>query len=373
MSDPRNLIDGYFDETLSSDEHLELSQWIKADPQNARAFAQAALLHDRLRNLIELQTGSTLAFSHEKASLLNEERSRDESNDVETVSSPSRVSQQSRESTSPTLVSGEWANSWMTTTMGRSAIAASVLFAVLTLSWLTSGTSTASAAIRELDRIILSNMHSKDRTYEIVVEDVTLPAKRRGKRPLGPEMQRPPKPPLDGAVLHVRSGNQFVLIRKTAEGLPFITGSNGQQSWAINARGPTRISNDVREFNRDLPGHETSVPLLNVDEGLEQLKHAYDLQFSTLGPEEYLPEDGADVRLLVAIKKPRERGPQRVEIVYHSASGRILRMRFVQMPYGPNSLDLRLSLLSEEELPVDFFEPTSHDDSQQNLEMERSR
>jgi hypothetical protein len=200
------------------------------------------------------------------------------------------------------------------------------------------------------------------------VEDIA--TERKGKRSIQPETQRPPKPPLDGSTLYVRSDKQFVLIRKTQEGLPFVTGSNGQQSWAINTRGPVRVSSDIHRFDHDLPGHETSVPLTNLNEGLKQLKYAYDLTFSALGPEEYWTEDGHESRLLIAVKKPKERGPQRVEIVYDSMTGGILRMRFVQMPYGPDRLDLRLSLVSKEELPSDFFEHTSHHVPDRKIEVE---
>jgi hypothetical protein len=45
-----------------------------------------------------------------------------------------------------------------------------------------------------------------------------------------------------------------------------------------------------------------------------------------------------------------------VEIVYDGITAGILQMRFVQMPYGPDRLDLRLSPVSEDELLPDFFE-----------------
>lgn len=42
------LISGYLDESLSEDEQRELADWIKADKGNAKQFAQAVMLHDRL-------------------------------------------------------------------------------------------------------------------------------------------------------------------------------------------------------------------------------------------------------------------------------------------------------------------------------------
>lgn len=334
IPDARELIDGYLDDALTADQQAELSAWIKANPENARIFAEAMLLHDRLRN--------TLSTAETPDAIL-----------------PSLTIESSR---------GWLGGSWLMSSLTRTTAAAAVLILGLATLWFSIGTPTASAAIRELDRIIVNSMRTKDRTFEIVVEDIT--TERRGKRSARPESQRPPKPPLDGATLYVRSGNQFVLMRKTLESVPFITGSNGRQSWSVNPRGPVKVSDDVNEFNRDLPGHETSVPLTNLHEGLQQLKRAYDLTFSALGPEEYQTGDGHEARQLIAVKKPKERGPQRVEIVYDATTGGILRMRFVQMPYGPDRLDLRLSLVSEEELSSDFFEHTSHHTPDRKIEVE---
>ena len=334
IPDNRELIDGYLDEALTADQQEELSAWIKANSEHARIFAEAMLLHDRLRN--------TLSTAESPDAIL-----------------PSLTIESPR---------GWLGGSWLMSSLTRTTAAAAVLILGLATLWFSIGTQTASAAIRELDRIIVNSMKSKDRTFDIVVEDIT--TDRRGKRSARPESQRPPKPPLDGASLYVRSGNQFVLIRKTQDGLPFVTGCDGKQSWAINTRGPVRVSPDVHRFDHDLPGHETSVPLTNLNEGLQQLKRAYDLTFSALGPEEYQTGDGHEARQLIAVKKPKERGPQRVEIVYDATTGCILRMRFVQMPYGPDRLDLRLSLVSEEELSSGFFEHTSHHTPDRKIEVE---
>lgn len=335
MKNPREWIDGYLDDALTPEQHAALQLWIKADPQHAKIFAEAALLHDRLQNAIAADSSvlQLPELRHPKNSLAPRERS------------------------------------FSSFSVWSVAASVAVLLAGGALLWFSSGPSTASDAFRELDRIIIRSMQWKDRTYDIVVEHIDSPA-RRESRAARQEMQRPPKPPLDGATLHLRQGNQFVLIRTTTDGLPFITGSNGQQSWAVNTRGSVKVSSDVHHFDRDLPGHETSIPLANLHEGLEQLKRSYHLQFSSLGPEEYETREGEDVRLLVAVKRPKVRGPQRVEITYDSKNGRILSMRFVQMPYGPDRLDLRLSLLNESELPIDFFEHSRHHSPDSLLELE---
>lgn len=43
-------ISGYLDESLEEGEMAALGEWIQADPENARHFARAAMLHDRLHN-----------------------------------------------------------------------------------------------------------------------------------------------------------------------------------------------------------------------------------------------------------------------------------------------------------------------------------
>ncbi len=173
------------------------------------------------------------------------------------------------------------------------------------LIWFSMAVPNASAAIRELDRIIVSSTIAQDRTYEIVVEDISAGLKE--KRSSNPE-RRPPRTAVRRSDIARSTCNRFVLIRRTEEGLPFITGSNGNQSWAVNTRGPVRVSQDIHRFDHDLPGHETSIPLTNLHDGLQQLKRAYELTFSVLGPEEYNTENGHDARLLVAVKKPQERG-----------------------------------------------------------------
>lgn len=57
--DPRQLISGYFDDTLNENEHVRLTEWINANPANARQFADASLLHDRLRDELVVQATLT--------------------------------------------------------------------------------------------------------------------------------------------------------------------------------------------------------------------------------------------------------------------------------------------------------------------------
>ena len=227
-----------------------------------------------------------------------------------------------------------------------------------------------SAAVTELDRIITASTETVDRTYQITVEEAILPP-GRGQRPRLPEHGRPPKPPLDGALLHVRGDQQFVLERITKEGLPFVTGSNGRTSWAVRPDGPVRVSSDLTRFNRDVPGHEHSMSLIKIHDGLEHLRNAYEIQLLPIeNQEDNLTLKESPIRLIVAVKKRNGRGPRRVEITYSIRDGLIQQMRFIEMPYGPERLTLRMTLVEERDLGEAFFDHESHHAADRKVEFE---
>jgi hypothetical protein len=331
MTNPiRDLINGYLDDLLTPEQHAALSEWIQSDVKHARQFAESIMLHDRLRG--EFSYPHDLPWMDEPVQKVQ-----------------SRV--------------------YSLRSLSVLATAASVALIGFFLFWSNFGQSSVSAAMRELDRIIEMNVRFGDRSYQISVEKILDPP-RRGKQKSMAKEQRPPKVSLDRAIVHVRSGNQFVLIRKDSDGEPFITGSDGQTSWAVRSKGPVRVSHDLSRFNRDLPGHENAVPLTNIHEGLEHLRQTYDVQFLSTGPEEYQGRESEAYRMLVAIKKPKQRGPQRVEIAYESNSGCIREMRFIQMPYGTDLLDLRMTLVEEKQLDEDFFDHHFHHTYDRMVEIE---
>ena len=104
----------------------------------------------------------------------------------------------------------------------------SVIVVAAVLFFKSFGDSPALAAVSELKRLIELNAQPMDRKYQITVEEAVLP--RRGRRSPSPEDGRPKKAPMDGAILYVRDGQQFVLSRITDAG-PFVTGSSGTVSW----------------------------------------------------------------------------------------------------------------------------------------------
>jgi hypothetical protein len=215
------------------------------------------------------------------------------------------------------------------------------------------------SASQELSRI-LKSLSKGDRHYSINVEETVLPSRKQREKY---DSTRPPKPTLEGAKLYVRGIDQFVLMRFRDDAV-FVTGSDGQIGWAIAPSGPVRISRDTQRFNRDLPGHEHSIPLGNLSQGLEQIQKAYKVEIVTATPSEQLGEQEA---MLIAIKKPGERGPKRIEIQYGKQSGRIAQIRFIEMPYGPDRLTVRLTLTDELSLPSPFFHHSHHQASDREV------
>ena len=326
---PGDLISRYFDGDLTSDELRELQDWLRSSSDHIREFTRACWLHDRLRG--ELQS----------------------------------ISQGNPTPLSPAEALPPASARYQTRSVAITACLIAVV-AFLSLFWLEVGTTQVSAAT-ELNRLISAQNDQLDRTYEIDVEEITASRRRQGEQT---EANRPPKPPLDGAVLHVRHGGQFVLVRDQLDGRSFITGSNGRTSWAIRPDGPVRFSRDLTRFNRDLPGHEHDIPLIQIEDGLKQIREAYEIQL--------LPIENADAdnggqsptRLMVAVKKRGHRGPQRIEITYSVATGHIRQLRFVEMPYGPERLTLRMTLVEERTLPPDFFDYQSHCSAERIVEEE---
>jgi hypothetical protein len=327
-------IHGYLDDTLSEEQHAELQHWLADCPGAMRRLVEWSLLHDAMHHAVTAER-----FSPPSPTLSNPTGSPAAR---ESDRHPDR--QRSWPLGSRTALSRPL--SW--------ALAACAGALVLSWFWISTTTTRASSAFRDLTRI-QERVRRSDCTYEISVERA-IESSRRDRQRL-PESTRPPKPPLDGAILHVRDQSHFVLVRQSDGRYPFITGCNGTSSWSVRPDGSIKTSRDPDEFQRDLPGHETGIPLNHLEDGLENLKKNYELEFSSLGPEEFDATHAGQYRVLIAIKKPKQRGPQRVEIVYEADTGRIEHMRFVQMPYGPQRLDLRLTQIAESPFEDGFFHP----------------
>lgn len=337
MSDASDSVEAaiwqYFDRQLTQEEVEDLDRRLAEDPAQRELFVQCALLHQRLG---EHWSDESVRSSSEEFRMRAE----------------------------PARAHGPQG-------LRRIGLAMAASLALLAVLWLAVGSRPATASA-ELQRVIAQQKVFGDRTYRIAVEEsFPIPSKQLE------EAWRPPKPSMDGAILHVRGTDRFVLIRTTDAGLPFLTGCDGSKSWVVKPDGPIRISADPSRFSRDLPGHEYAMPFIQIESTLKQLQEAFRIESLPVESDDGEPDgtgaggaEGRVSRLLVAVKKPGRRGPKRVEVTYDAASGELMQVRFVDLPYGPNRLTLRMTRLEQLELPENFFEHRHHHAADRRIEAE---
>lgn len=302
--DPRERIGGYLDGVLTEEQEAELNAWLKAAPENAAAFAEAARLHDRLHAVVRA-AATTLPV----------------------VRGPSPGSDRSpRRSRRTVAVVG-----------GLVGLAAALLIAL----WVANPPEASAAT--ELDRLIDRATDAGDRSYVIRNLDAV--------PPLPDERQ----PPIDGAVLHVRTPDRYVLVRRFPDGRPYATGSDGERSWSVPPEGsrPVRVSRDPMRFRGPLPGNQHGIPFADLRSDLAEVRVAYTLT--------RLPAEGGLAGLRADKKSAEYRGARRIELWYEPASGVVRRMLFAGLPKargGPDSV--AVELVERRDLGPDFFKHPSH-------------
>ncbi len=116
--------------------------------------------------------------------------------------------------------------------------------------WQLLGNNSVSAAAIELDRLIAASSQQSDRTLTIAVEETAIHENRRDSNP--PQIIVPPNHRSMARYCMCASPNLFVLKRQIGVDEYFITGSNGNTSWAIRPDGPVRVSTDLSRFNHDV-------------------------------------------------------------------------------------------------------------------------
>jgi len=337
---PEELLHGYLDQTLDAPQQTALQHWLSQSPDNMRRFTELLLLHNQLRS-------ESLSFTALGA--------------VTPPALPQSAAAVHRNSTRH-----RQRRRMLRRLFGVSAL---LLLLLVLFDFLSpfGGQTTATAASGELSRLIRNNQLAVSRTYQIEVENVALAGRRYNRKSAGEK--RPPKPPMDNALLHVRGGGLFVLIRYQTDGQEFITGCDAAHSWAVRPGSPVRISSDLQRFSRDLPGHEYSLSLVELTSTLQQLQQTCDVQIVDGGsvtdppvttPDSAAPDSAAAERLLIAVRRPGFQGPRRIEVAYAAGTHEIHQIRFIDMPYGPERLTLRLTLSSRETLPESFFNHSSH-------------
>lgn len=341
--DWQHQIERYLDDELSQKELLSFQEWLAADPSHMRQFVEAAMLHDRLYGLMLARTAI-----HEVA---QEGVARNDDHAHKCVSQTEFITESNAKA--ETLEKSN--RSLQRRIAVLFAVATSLLFGVM----LWRGGAPAVAAQSELQKVIAAHLLPRDRSYVIEVESSVIGGAKQKSRPANEA--RPPKPPMDGAKLFVRGKGMFVLMRTLSTGEQFISGCDGNVSWSVSPGGAVRVSHNLQEFSRDVPGHEYSMSLCNLSDALAQLNLAYEIN---LLPVEY-DDPTTDLRiestrLLIATKRSGYRGPRRVEITYTQDSRLIEQIRFIDMPYGSDRLTIRMSLADQNNLADDFFEHKSH-------------
>lgn len=336
MKAPNELLYGYLDQTLTPAEFDTLQAWLAESPEHMRQLTHLLLFHNQLRS-------ESLSFSA-------------------TGVLPSFAAPLPQ--VGPVLRNDLYYRTRRRMLRRFFGVVASLLLLLVLFDVLRpfGRQTTATAASAELSRLINRNRSAVGRTYQVEVEGVALAGRRNGRRSAAEK--RPPKPPMDNAVLHLREGGRFVLVRRQLDGQDFVTGCNGTHSWAVRPGSPVRISRDLQRFSRDLPGNEYSLPLVELSATLQQLQQSCEVQVVEGGAAaDTAPQEAVTVaaeRLLIAVRRPGFPGPRRIEIAYNAASHEIHQLRFIDMPYGPERLTLRLTLTSRDLPPDSFFDHSAH-------------
>lgn len=327
----------YLDGQLSPSAQVQFEDWLRESSEHRLEFARAAMLHDRLRGVLGgEQEGDRLAQSAPLS-----------------MSNPLAVRR--------TIIRR------MTQWAASIAIVAAAIVLGFTL-WQGGAGGELRASVVDLQRITDWSRRLDSRSFRLrVLEDRPQPEKgRRAREKSESATPPPPKRPLDGALLHARGDDQFVLEQNVPGEGVFLTGSDGEIGWSVSPQGAVRTSKDLNRFNRDIPGHEHQLPLNSLFASLERIEAAYRIQLFPADAAEGALSSGAK-SLLVATKKRGQRGPERIEVTYESGSGRILGMRLIEMPYGPRRLDLELKLEAEGTLTTEFFDFNSHFDGKRPI------
>jgi outer membrane lipoprotein-sorting protein len=342
------LVHLYLDDCIEQDDLLKLQSLLQESQSHREVFRDIALLHEQLSQTLPL-----LALPAESIRLARQVEQITLARQAEPKSAAPAPSVRQRSNRSTLALIG-------------------VVAATLVLVTLLLPSRNRSFAGSELQRILHANQNAILH-YRIDVDQTSRMKKSRSKTNTD---ARPPKPSLHQAELFVEGSDRFVLIRTPEVGQAFITGCDGAISWAIAPQGAVRVSKDLGQFNRDIPGHEHSIPLANLKLGFEKIQKAYDVQFLAPAPDDstsdssddtYKSESSGGEALLIATKHRGERGPKRIEIHYDSITGEIQQMRFVDMPYGPDQITIRLSLLDHTPVPEDFFHHTYHHSSDRTV------
>jgi hypothetical protein len=311
------LINGHLDGSLTLSERADLGEWLKASSQNADRFAQAVMLHNRIRVHYD--------------SLRETEKTVDR---IRVAAAPRpRYSRRS---------------------IAAASLACLILLPFFFLLQL-SGPSAKAAAIAEFHQLVIQGRRPADRTYRITfVKDPSDRPENLGKNSKTPENKPDePAPPGHEPMLYVRDGRQFVYSRKARDGRQFIIGGNNHQSWAIKPGEPVEVSGPLH-FTEGLPAGLYLAPVLSFFDGQEKmLLNDYNIE---------LRNPAKSTKVFVAVKKPdTKQGPRRIEIAFSEVTGQIAEMRiWPETPDHRRTSHTLIQLVSEQRLAENWFTHEFH-------------
>ena len=319
--DPKRLINGHLDCSLSSDEQVALNDWIKADSENADRFVRAVMLHNRIH----------VQYQSLKATLEHLDHIR--------IAAAPRLKRSRR------------------LTIGASIVC--LLLAFVLYFGTPSGSNPTATAVAEFHELVIQGRKPGDRTYRVTfVKDRS----DTNEKPFGGR-GNDPKPPVVGgrdvseAWLYVRDGRQFVYRWKSVDGLETINGRNASRGWSIRNDQTVAESDNPLEFTSALPGGKEGIylsPILSFFDGQEKLLVAdYNIEMRRPTP---------TTSEFIAAKKPDTiQGPRRIEIVFPKSAGQVSAMKiWPETPDHRKTGFTLIELVSEDPLAADWFTPAYH-------------
>ncbi|MEI8317932.1 MAG: hypothetical protein WCH79_08295 [Planctomycetia bacterium] len=321
------LIEGHLDGTLDDDDEARLGRLVAESAVVAGRLARAALVHDRLIDLLRGEASASTATLEADSSV------------------PPPAIHRSRAFR-------------LALPLGLAAV-----LAVGSLLLLRPAPANASAsASAALERLFRATAATTDRQYAIRVVDHgpggvpdPVPADVDGR-----------KPGVDGARLFVRGADKFVFVRTFADGTAFINGCDGALGWSVPPTGHVHLSEDPRRFRRGIPGERDDLPFLSLADGLAGFRKGYALSLVDT------PDAEGRLRLDAVCTDRRHRGPARATILFHAndeAGPERIELAGLSGD-GPGPESVVLELVDRAELPAEFFDHAHHHDATRPVDWE---
>lgn len=321
------LIEGHLDGTLGDTDEARLGRLMTESAGVAGRFAKAVLVHDRLVDLLRVETAASAAGL-------------------------------GGDSTVPPPAASRSLSLRLTLPLGVAAALAVGLLVLLLRPAPANASANASAA---LERLVRASVAVTDRHYAIRVVDH------------GPGGKSDPvlsdsggrKPGVDGARLFVRGADKFVFVRTFADGTALVNGCDGTIGWSVPPTGHVHLSQDPRRFRRGIPGERDDLPFLSFADALAGFRKGYALNLVDV------PDAGGRLRIDAVRTDHRHRGPARATIHFHATDVGPERIEFAGLSEeGSGAESVVLELVDRAELPADFFDHAHHHDEARPVDWE---